>query len=166
MQPALRSGSILQVSGDPDATDLSENVGVVIERSVADVWDYVSDLGKLCDWRSHLRDVDWLDAPATVGSRFEGFSSFGPWRTTRLVCQVTEWEPERHYRYEVIEGPIRADALWGVRPDGEATYFYGAGDIFGRTWSTRLLRPLAKPLLKRETQSEMLRAKEILEAGR
>lgn len=148
----------------PDAADLSENVSVVIERSVADVWDYVADLGKLCEWRSHLRDVHWLDDPATVGSRFEGFSSFGPWRNTRIVCRVTEWEPEQHYRYQVVDGPIRADALWGVRPRGGATYFYGAGDIVGRTWSTRLLRPLARPLFMRETQSEMQRAKEILES--
>lgn len=92
-----------------------------------------------------------MNEPATIGSRFEGFSSFGPWRSTRLVCRVTEWEPERHYRYEVIEGPIRADALWGVRPDGNATYFFGAGDIVGQSWSTRLHLPLAKPVFMRES---------------
>lgn len=145
---------------------LTENAGVMINRSLSDVWAYVSNLAHLCDWRSHLRDVRWMDQPSKVGSRFEGFSSFGPWRNTRLVCRVTEWEPERHYRYEVIEGPIRADALWGVRPEGNLTYFFGAGDIVGRSWSTRLLRPLVKPLFTRETQSEMRRAKEILETRR
>lgn len=144
---------------------LDENVGLFIERPIAEVWDYVSDLSKLCDWRAHLRDVRWIDPPGTVGSRFEGFSSFGPWRNTRLVCRVTEWVPQQHYRYEVIEGPIRADALWGVRPRGDGTYFYGGGDIVGRSWSTRLLRPLAKPLFLRETRAEMRRAKNILEAS-
>jgi hypothetical protein len=109
--------------------------------------------------------VRWLDEPATIGSRFGGLSSFGPWRNTRLVCRVTESEPEHHYRCEVIEGPIRADALCGVRPDGDETYFFGAGDVVGASWSTRLLRPLAKPLYRRETQSEMRRAKEIIEAN-
>lgn len=147
------------------ASDLTENVGVVIERPVGDVWEFVSDLERLPDWRAHLRDVRWLDEPATTGSCFEGFSSFGPWRNTRMVCRVTAWEHEHHYRYEVIEGPIRADALWGVRPDGDVTYFYGAGEIVGASWSTRLLRPIAKPLFKRETQAEMRRAKEMLEAS-
>lgn len=141
-----------------------ENISVSIARPVPIVWDFISDLERLCEWRGHLRDVRWLGEPQQVGSAFEGFSSFAPWRNIRLVCQVTEWEPDRHYRYEVVEGPIRADALWGVRPEGTGSCFFSAGNIAGRTLSTRVLRPIVRPLFIRETRREMTRAKTILES--
>lgn len=101
-----------------------------------------------------------------MGSRFEGRSTFLMWRQVRLVCRITEWQPPRHYRYEVISGPIRADALWGIRPRDDGSYVFGAGDIVGRSASIRLLRPLAKPLYLRETTKEFDRLKRILESDR
>ncbi len=117
-------------------------------------------------WRPRLQDMHWLDEPARVGSRFEGASTFALWRKVRLVCRITQWEPPTHFRYEVIEGPIRADALWGVRPEGDGSWFFGAGDILGKSLLTRVLRPLAAPLFARETRSELRRLKEILEGKR
>jgi hypothetical protein len=110
--------------------------------------------------------MHWLDEPARVGSRFEGLSTFALWRRVRLVCRITQWDPPTRYRYEVIEGPIRADALWGVRPEGDGSWFFGDGDIVGKSLLTRVLRPLAQPLFARETRSELRRLKEILEGGR
>ena len=55
--------------------------------------------------------------------------------------------------------------MWGVRPEGSGSYFFGAGDIVGNSLLTRVLRPLAKPLFVRQTQSELRRLKEILDAG-
>lgn len=141
-----------------------ENISLHIARPAQIVWDYISDLERLCEWRGHLRDVRWLDEPQQVRSRFEGRSSFALWRNIHLVCEVTEWEPGRHYRYEVVEGPIRADALWGVRPDETGSSFFSAGNIAGHSLSTRALRPIARPLFIREARREMTRAKTILES--
>jgi uncharacterized protein YndB with AHSA1/START domain len=141
-----------------------ENITVSIARPAPVVWDLISDLERLTEWRGHLRDVRWVDEPRQLGSTFEGLSSFALWRNIRLVCRVTEWEPDRYYRYEVIDGPIRADALWGVRPDETGTCFFSAGNIVGYTFSTRALRPIARPLFIHETRREMNRVKTILES--
>jgi len=145
---------------------LNEKLGVFVERTPAEVWAFVSDITQMSAWRPRLQDMRWLDEPARVGSRFEGASTFALWRKVRLVCRITQWEPPTHFRYEVIEGPIRADALWGVCPESDGSWFFGAGDIVGKSLPSRVLRPLAAPLFARETRSELRRLKEILAGGR
>lgn len=149
---------------DEGAVEPAPNENVALEVAVPpDVaWRVLADVTRIPQWRSHIADVRWLDEPG-VGARFEGVSTFMVWRRIHLVCRITEWEPPRQFRYEVIEGPIRADSLWGIRETEAGCYLYSSGDIVGNSWSTKLLRPIARPLYIRQTQSELRRLKKVLE---
>lgn len=144
---------------DPES---AENVGVEVEVPPNVAWLALADVARIPEWRSHIADVRWLDEPG-VGASFTGVSTFFVWRHLRLVCRITEWEPPRHLRYEVTEGPIRADSLWGIRPTSVGCHVYSTGEIVGASWPTRLMRPIARPLYLRQTRAELRRLKELLE---
>jgi hypothetical protein len=145
---------------DPDP---AENVGIDVAVPPEAAWPVLADVTRIPEWRAHIAEVRWLDEPG-VGARFEGVSTFLVWRHLRLVCRITEWEPPHHLRYVVTEGPIRADSLWGIRPTPEGCHVYSTGDIVGASWSTRLLRPIARPLYLNQTQRELRRLHDLLEA--
>ena len=145
---------------------MDETVGIDINRSPEDVWAFVSDLPKTPQWRPHLGTVRWLDeGNRGVGARFETVTTFLFWRNVRIVCEITQWEPPHQFRYVVVSGPIRADALWGIRPQGRGSHFFAAGDIVGHSLLARISRPLARPLFLRQTNADLRRLKAVLERG-
>jgi hypothetical protein len=145
---------------------MDESVGIDIDRSPEDVWAFVSDLPKTPRWRPHLGTVRWLDeGKRGVGAKFETVTTFLFWRNVRIICEITEWEPPHHFRYVVVSGPIRADALWGIRPRDKGCRFFAAGDIVGSSRLAKISRPLARPLFLRQTNADLRRLKEVLERG-
>ena len=140
------------------------NVGVFVRASPEEVWRLVGDIVRMPEWRPHLEGLHWIDEPERVSSRFAGESTFAIWRNIRLVCRVTVWDPPFRFGYEVVEGPIRADAHWVIEPRDDGSYLYSAGDIVGNSSSTKLLRPLARPMYMRVVRKELEQLKRLAES--
>lgn len=96
-------------------------MGIVIHRSVQDVFDYVMDIEKTPLWRPRVSEVHWTtsDQPASAaGSRWV-VRTLG--LTVRFEPEIVEWDPRRRspeelcvqrfpavdvgFPREVLEGP-------------------------------------------------------------
>lgn len=136
---------------------------VVIERSPADVFTYLTDLEKLPEWQSSIVEVRREDeGPLEAGARFTEVRRVAG-RSIESTIEVAALEPDREFRLRVVEGPLPGTVRHLVEAAGDATRLKVVGELTGGG-----LRSLAGPLLeraaKRETVGDLRRLKEVLEA--
>jgi uncharacterized protein YndB with AHSA1/START domain len=80
---------------------------VVVDRPVEDVWKFMSDMSNDSKWNPDTVEVRQTSAgPLRVGTTLERVN---PKRTFRI--RVSEYEPNRKFSYEVVEGPAKGSAV-------------------------------------------------------
>jgi uncharacterized protein YndB with AHSA1/START domain len=135
-----------------------------IGRPVGEVFAYVTDPAKLSSWQTN-----------TVSAEIEGEGSLGLGTRLREVhrgprgkelpslVEVTEFEPERRFALDVIEGPLPFGARIGFEPTAGGTQvtFNVRGQPSG---PMRLLQPLLRIGLKRQFAEHLANLKRVLEA--
>jgi uncharacterized membrane protein len=137
---------------------------VVIERSPADVFAYLTDLENLPEWQGSIVEIrPEEDAPLHEGARFTEVRRVAG-RRIESTIEVAALEPGRELALRVVEGPVPGMVRHLVAADGEATRLTVVGELTGGG-----LRSLAGPLLeraaRRETERDLRRLKEVLEAS-
>ncbi len=139
---------------------------VEIARTPRDVFDYVSDAGRLPQWQ---RDVDSAAADPP-GVRQVGMTGQevrrvpgGP-RTIRWV--VTACQPDTQWATRVVEGPVRPEVTMGLTPvaDGTRTRLDYAIRFEGHGMG-RLLAVLASRGTRRELPATLRHLREQLEGS-
>lgn len=69
----------------------------LIEKPVADVFNYTADFGNIEDWDPGIASSRRLDeGPVGVGSRFELIVSFGGSQIP-MIYEITEYEPTERF---------------------------------------------------------------------
>ena len=78
---------------------------LVVDRSPADVFAYLTDLSNLTEWQSGVLEVT-PEGPATgAGARFREVRTFAGRRIASTV-EVSEHEPDARFSLRVVEGPL------------------------------------------------------------
>jgi uncharacterized protein YndB with AHSA1/START domain len=147
---------------------VSVDIEIEIDRPVAEVWAYVSDLTRLPEWLDEFEDVTKESSgPLGKGSTLRYTVRPGP-RTATL--EVVEWEPGRRLAWD---GPPLPMLGGGGRPRG---WFEVQRLDEGRTRFLShyepelsgppvLLSPYLRHWLKKQRTSDRRRLKELIEAS-
>jgi uncharacterized membrane protein len=97
---------------------------VRIDRPVAEVFAYVTDVRNVPEWQESAESAEWIDE----GKRFRERRSFMG-RTAEIELEVTAFEPERRFDVRAVKAPVTfeirhsfeaVDGGTRLRADGEA----------------------------------------------
>ncbi len=136
---------------------------LVIDRPVAEVYAYLTDIDSLAEWQaSVVRVRRETDGPTAVGTRFvEDRSALG--RQVSSTIEVTEHEPDRIFSVRVVSGPVhfRVTHTFEALGGGTRLHVHGEGEPQGLA---RMAGMLVARQAKREFERDFGRLKELLEA--
>ena len=141
--------------------------GVVIDRPVEDVWNYVTDISNMPLWedsRAVWRQMS--EGPIQVGTTIQSsIKALG--RTVAFDLRVTEFEPNRIFSVEAVAGRTRGTKVsYLLQPveNGKTrlsrvtdAQFHGIA---------RVLQPFAGPITQRTGDLEARNLKRIMEGER
>ncbi|TML02821.1 MAG: hypothetical protein E6G36_10960 [Actinobacteria bacterium] len=145
------------MAAQPNLRAMQFDLEVMIERPVADVFAYVTDVGHLPEWQESAVDAGWIEP----GARFRERRTFLG-RTAELELEVTAYEQDRRFDVKCVSGPVRFEILHLF----EAV----AGDTVLRVTAEapiggalRLAAAMAKRQAERQFRSDLARLKGLLE---
>ena len=100
-------------------------VGVLLDRSVDEVWADVADISSHVDWMADAESITFTsESTEGVGTRFECYTKIGPLHTND-VMEVTAWEPGRSMGVR-HSGAVTGEGVFTlepVGPDSSQTWF-------------------------------------------
>jgi hypothetical protein len=143
------------------ATDLTFEQHIVIpNRSVSEVFDYVSDFARAAEWRVEVVD-SWMSPPAPMrlGTRLREVSRIAG-REVVTESVVDDVSAPTFWRFAHVSGPlpVRGDYRFEATPDGvELTYrldvrltgLWALGAPYLRWSGRRLIRRSLDTLVER-----------------
>ena len=140
-------------------------VQTVIARPPADVFAYVTDPGKLATWQTNtVSAVPDGPLPLSVGSRLREVHRAPGGKKLESLVEVTEYEPDRAFAMQIVDGPMPLDSRITFDPNGGATRM--RFDVHGKPGGAmRLAQPLLRWSLKRQFAAYCDTLKRILENG-
>jgi uncharacterized protein YndB with AHSA1/START domain len=133
-----------------------------IERSVADVFAYVTDPEMLATWQTNtVSAVQEGDDRLGLGTRLrEVHRARG--RDLQSLVEVSEYEPDRAFALHVLEGALPLDVRITFESTERGTLMqFGAHG--GPTGALRLAEPLLRHTLKRQFAGHCATLKQVLE---
>jgi uncharacterized protein YndB with AHSA1/START domain len=136
----------------------------VIERSVEDVFAYVSDQTNAIHWQAGLVEVRRLtDGPIGAGTRHMIVRTFMG-RRLAVENEYVAFEPGRRVTFRTTSGPMPLEASYLVEPVAEGTRVTStiAMDASG---FLSLAEPLIAVGLRREMDAAFRELKRLLEAS-
>ena len=137
---------------------------VEINRPLAEVFKYVSDVGNYPQWMAHVLEVRQHipGAPRQSDSFVVAIKSVG--RRFETPYERTSYEPDRRYTDRAVGGPIpnqRWHSAFQEVPGG--TRFTRAVDVES-SGLLRLLEPLQKRAAERQLKKDLQTLKHVVEA--
>ena len=141
------------------------HMGIYIDRSPQDVFDYVMDIARTPEWRPRMSSVEWVTPePHGLGSRFRvDVRSLG--YTFHFEVTITEWDPPRYIAYEGDQGPVSVRSFMEWFPDGDGCRFFVGGEPDSKNWFVRMLRPAFEYSVLKQNLGDFERLKTIMESG-
>lgn len=127
---------------------------VEINRTPADVFEYVTDPSRFTEWQEAVVEAHPPDSgPMGPGSKFQLTRRMGP-RTQTMTVEMTGWDAPRSYAFRVLDGPVRAIGKGRLEPtaEGNNTRFSFELDFEGHGIG-KLLIPL---VVRRQARKEMV----------
>jgi len=142
------------------------HLGIYIERSAQDVFDFVMDLGRTPEWRPRMSGAEWVTpGPPGVGSKFR-VSAKALLYTFKFELEITEWDPPHYFAYVGKQGPVLIKSFMEWLPDGSGCRFFIGGEPDSNNWVVKLLRPAFEYTLVKQNLADFDRLKAIMESGR
>jgi uncharacterized protein YndB with AHSA1/START domain len=136
-----------------------------IERPVGTVFAYATDPGKLSTWQTNTVSAEIEgEGPLGLGTRLREVHRGPGGKELPSLVEVTEYEPDRRFSLDVIEGSLPINARIGFEPTAAGTRvaFNVQGEPRG---PMRFLAPLLKIALKRQFREHLANLKRVLEDG-
>jgi uncharacterized protein YndB with AHSA1/START domain len=136
-----------------------------IRRSPEDVFDYVTDPGKLDTWQTNTVSATREDeGPMRVGSRLREVHRAPGGKELPSLVEVTEFERPRAFGLQVVDGSLPVDLDIGLVPGDRGTLMSFRGH--GRpTGAMRLAQPLLQRVLRRQFGQQCATLKQVLESS-
>jgi uncharacterized membrane protein len=143
------------------------SVDVEVEATIARprpiVAAYCCDPDNATSWYANIDSVRWeTSKPMAVGSRFT-FSARFLGRPLNYTYEVVEWTPEQRFVMSTAQGPFPMETTyeWDDAPNGATLMrLRNRGEPAG---FSRIAAPIMSPAIKRATEKDLRRLKEILE---
>lgn len=136
-----------------------------IARSPEEVFDYVTDPGKLATWQTNtVSAVREDDGAMRVGSRLREVHRAPGGKELESVVEVTEFERGRAFGLRVVEGSLPVDLDVTLEPSegGTLMRLRGHGEATG---AARLAQPLLQRVLKRQFAQQCATLKQVMEGA-
>jgi uncharacterized protein YndB with AHSA1/START domain len=136
-----------------------------IERPVGEVFAYATDPAKLASWQTNTVSAEIEgEGPLGLGTRLREVHRGPGGREMESLVEVTEYEADRRFGLDVIEGSLPFNARIGFGPTDAGTRV--AFNVHGQPGGAmRLLQPLLKVGLKRQFTEHLTNLKRVLEDG-
>ncbi len=137
---------------------------VVIKRPVEDVFAYVTDEQNIPKWESRVLEVKQTsEGPKGVGTTFQAVGQFLG-RRIESTIEITHYEPNRKVIEKISAGPISLEETFIFEPaeGGTRLTIVGEGETGG---SFKMAERIVVRMFEREVQADLVRLKDILEAG-
>ena len=135
---------------------------VHIERPVAEVFDFVSDMTNAPMWQSGLHLVERIPpGPVKVGSEHVFERRFAG-RTLKSRNRITEFRPPTRMAFEIPHGWICGSASYEVTPTEGGSRVCCRMEFRARGLG-RLVEPLLRRLLRHDSRRDDQRLKALLE---
>jgi hypothetical protein len=142
-----------------------EGPSVVIDRPVADVWNYIIDVSNVPHWEDS--GAVWkptTEGPIGSGSTYQSSIRFRRWEY-KADLRIVEFEPNSKFSVEALSGFGKGTRITYLMEsvDGGRTRLRRVTEM-RLHGPAKLLRPLQAPLLRRTGRMEANNLKRILEA--
>lgn len=143
---------------------MNQSATIVINRPVAEVYDYVMDVPHDAKWRSNIVEAGFSsDGPLGVGlAGFDRISANG--KEMVAAWTVVEFEPGKRARWKFDSGPLRGFGGYTCEPAGEGTRFTLVAQVRS-TGLLRLLGPIFSMMVRRFNRTDVQKLKQILEGS-
>jgi uncharacterized membrane protein len=133
------------------------DLDVWIDRPVAEVFSYVTDIRNLPSWQESAVGAEWIEE----GSRFREQRNFLG-RTAESELEVTALEPDRRFDVRAVSGPFRFEIAHTFEErDGGALLRVAAEAKVGGV--LRLAASMAGNQAQRQLRGDLERLKQLLE---
>lgn len=139
-------------------------IGILIDRSVEDVFAFISNPMNLPKWQSMVAKVEPVSSgPVGVGTKFNVHSELMG-RKIDGVMDITDYDPPSKFGFKNVAGPVQIQAMASFKPVGTGTRLSlnaqgEPGGVF----------KLAEGVLSRQVKSQMednlKQLKSFLESG-
>lgn len=137
----------------------------VINRSVEDVWDFVTDCTNEPQWHIDCLTSELTSPqPLRPGSTQAWSMAYAKGQVAQL--RVTELEPHHREQLETVSAPMNIKPLltYTFESEGTTTRFTRAMEV-RLAGATRAMEPFLRRMMKKNNASYVCRLKEVLEAA-
>jgi hypothetical protein len=139
-------------------------VEIEIERSAADVFDFVTDMANNTRWQNGMRSCRWTsEPPIGVGSTYDQVASFLG-REIVTSFEVVEHEPPTSMRIVSTKSTFPLDITRTVTARGEDTCSVEAIVRGEPTGPMGWFAPIMRPMVARSVNGDYERLKTLLES--
>jgi len=130
---------------------------VTIDRPVAEVFAYVTDISNVPEWQESAVSAEWLDEGRRFGERrhFMG-------RNAEIELEVTVLEPDRRFDFRAVKAPVKFDIrhTFEAVDGGTRVHVHGEAKLSG---ALRLAAGMARRQAEHQFRGDFERLKELLE---
>jgi len=130
---------------------------VEIDRPVADVFAYLTDVRNVPEWQESAVSAEWIEE----GRRFRERRTFLG-RSAELELEVTELDPDRRFDVRTVKAPVKLEIhhTLAAVDGGTRLQLTAEAKLSG---ALRLAGAMAKAQAERQFRSDLERLKEVLE---
>jgi len=140
---------------------IQNEVTIHINRPVEQVFTFLADTKNLRSWQSHLVENEQLtEGPLRVGSRFREVRRTGP-RNSEIQAEMTVFEPNKRFATKTLTKPQVTVSYTFDNENGGTRITYKF--IMITSGFMRLLEPLIAGSMKKDTDSDFVKLKHMLE---
>jgi uncharacterized membrane protein len=145
------------MAAQPNLKDMHFDLEVRIERPVAEVFAYVTDVRNVPQWQESAVEAEWIEE----GSRFRERRSFLG-RSADIELEVTALEQDRRFDVRAVTGPVRFEIRHSFEALADATVLRVRAEapIGG---ALRFAASMAKKQAERQFKSDLQRLQRLLE---
>ena len=134
---------------------------IFINRSVAEVFGYVTNPANIPRWRADVLGINGADGSVAAGSQFEELVNFMGRKT--YTMRVIEYQPHRRAVIQAIAGPgVSPTQTFEFEPFESGTRFSVCAQV-RTTGVFRLMEPMMLGMFKKIWGQYLVNLKQILE---
>jgi uncharacterized protein YndB with AHSA1/START domain len=136
---------------------------VVINRSIEEVFAFVTDFENASQWMSELVEgKQTSEGPLGVGTTLSGVAiPLG--RRVESTQKVVEYEPNSRFAYKSTSGPVASEDRYTLQSVAGGTKITREADA-EMSGFFKLAEPLARRMMQRQFDTNFANLKDLLEA--
>ena len=135
----------------------------VIDRPVAEVAAYVSDLARSPEWYANIESADWKTPPPLEVGSAVGFVARFLGRRLAYTYEVVELVPGERLVMRTQPGPFPMETAYGWAPASDSATRMTLRNRGEPSGFFRLVAPFTAPAMRAANRKDLRRLKAILE---